>query len=271
MRYQALKIKPITEAQERKNMMIYLKNMAGFKMDFFRGMTYTEIRPIFQKHYTSIKAFLEKGEKEIEEERSKRKSESLEQKAAKKQRIDEEVEELKTHLQIIADDNDDVFTEATPLAIKVPVVDYQIHNEDNKPYYKIIRADVTHKLFLSFITILKTLTEKIWRLCLIMSAGDSTLCAVPTFLNLFNPEGEGGVGSADISLAASSSFIAATTLSCTCCGTNIPSNKGVSTPKNPLPTLLIFVNTFCVRERDVYLVMRGKISNLSIEHELQES
>nr|GEU59290.1 hypothetical protein [Tanacetum cinerariifolium] len=105
MRYQALKRKPITEAQARKNIMIYLKNMAGFKMEFFKGITYTKIRPIFEKNYTSIKAFLYKGEKEIEEE------------GTKKQKIDEEVEELKTHLQIVADD-DDVFTEATPLALK---------------------------------------------------------------------------------------------------------------------------------------------------------
>nr|GEX35831.1 hypothetical protein [Tanacetum cinerariifolium] len=114
MRYQPLKRKPVTEARARKNMMVYLKNMAGFKMDFFKGMTYTEIRPIFEKHYNSIQAFLEKGEKEIEEEGSKRKFDSLEQRAAKKQRIDEETEELKTHLQIVANDDDDVYTEATP-------------------------------------------------------------------------------------------------------------------------------------------------------------
>nr|GEY54734.1 hypothetical protein [Tanacetum cinerariifolium] len=74
MRYQALKRKPVTEAQERKNMMIYLKNMAGFKMDFFKCMTYNDIRPVFKKHYNSIKDFLEKGEKEIEEEGNKRKA-----------------------------------------------------------------------------------------------------------------------------------------------------------------------------------------------------
>nr|GEY08584.1 hypothetical protein [Tanacetum cinerariifolium] len=60
--------------------------------------------------------------------------------ATKKQRIDEEVEDLKTHLQIVANDDDDVYTEATPLALKVPVIDYQIHHEHNKPYYKIIKA-----------------------------------------------------------------------------------------------------------------------------------
>nr|GEY75982.1 hypothetical protein [Tanacetum cinerariifolium] len=73
---------------------------------------------------------------------------------AKKQRINEETKELKTHLQIVAND-DDVYTEATPLALKVPVVDYQIYHEYNKHYYKIIGADGTHQLFLSFVTLLK--------------------------------------------------------------------------------------------------------------------
>nr|GEU49400.1 hypothetical protein [Tanacetum cinerariifolium] len=90
----------------------------------------SEIRPIFEKHYNFIQAFLEKGEKEIKEEGSKRK--------------------------------------ATPLASKVPVVDYQIHHEHNKPCYKIIRADRTHQLFLSFITLLKNFDREdlkaLWKL-----------------------------------------------------------------------------------------------------------
>nr|GEX52432.1 hypothetical protein [Tanacetum cinerariifolium] len=157
MRYQALKRKPVTEAHARKNMMVYLKNMAGFKIDFFRGMTYTDIRPIFEKHYNSIQAFLDKGEEEIieQEEGSKRKDVSPEQRAGKKQRIDEEKEKLKRHIHIVVNDDDDVFTKATPLALKVPVDDYQIYYENNKPFYKIIKADGTHKLFLSFITLLK--------------------------------------------------------------------------------------------------------------------
>nr|GEV46278.1 hypothetical protein [Tanacetum cinerariifolium] len=113
MRYQALKRKPMTEAQVRKNMMIYLKNMVGFKMDFF------------------------KEEVTVQE---KRQGENLKQEIAKKQRMDEEV----------------------------PVVDYQIHHENNKPYYKIIRADETHNLFLSFITLLKNFDreelETLWKL-----------------------------------------------------------------------------------------------------------
>nr|GEX39601.1 hypothetical protein [Tanacetum cinerariifolium] len=126
----------------------------------------TGMRPIFEKHYNSIKAFLEKGKNEIKEEGSKRKGENLEQDTTKKQRIDEE--ELKRHLHIIANDDDDVYIESTPLASMVLVVDYQIHHENNKPYYKIIRADGTHKLFLSFITLLKNFDkedlETLWTL-----------------------------------------------------------------------------------------------------------
>nr|GEY68827.1 hypothetical protein [Tanacetum cinerariifolium] len=46
-RYQAMKRKPQTEAQARKNKKIYLRNMVGFKIDYFKGMTYDDIRPIF--------------------------------------------------------------------------------------------------------------------------------------------------------------------------------------------------------------------------------
>nr|GEV67729.1 hypothetical protein CTI12_AA167450 [Tanacetum cinerariifolium] len=51
MKYQTLKRKPLTQAQARRNMIVYLKNMAGFKMDYFNGITYDEIRPLFEKHY----------------------------------------------------------------------------------------------------------------------------------------------------------------------------------------------------------------------------
>nr|GEZ00406.1 hypothetical protein [Tanacetum cinerariifolium] len=94
----------------------------------------------------------------LEEEESKalkRKTKSFEEKVVKKQKLDEEVEELKKHLQIVPNDDDDVYMEATPLALKVPIVDYEIHSENNKPYYKIIRADGSHQLFLSFLSLLR--------------------------------------------------------------------------------------------------------------------
>nr|GEU68707.1 hypothetical protein [Tanacetum cinerariifolium] len=71
-------------------------------------------------------------------------------------------------MQEMPNDDDDVYTEATPLALKVPVVDYAIYIENNKPYYKIIRADGSHQLFLSFLSLLRNFDrddlEVLWQL-----------------------------------------------------------------------------------------------------------
>nr|GEX05356.1 hypothetical protein [Tanacetum cinerariifolium] len=109
-RYQALKRKPQTEAQAKKNMMLYLKNVAGFKMDYFKGMSYDDIRLIFEKHFNFNLNFLLKSKEQINEEENgapKRLNKSKEEKAAKKKKLDEEVEELKRHLQIVRNDDDD--------------------------------------------------------------------------------------------------------------------------------------------------------------------
>nr|GEU48162.1 putative ribonuclease H-like domain-containing protein [Tanacetum cinerariifolium] len=42
-KYQSLKRKPVSIAQAKKNMIIYLKNMAGYKMEHLRGMTYDKV------------------------------------------------------------------------------------------------------------------------------------------------------------------------------------------------------------------------------------
>nr|GEU43415.1 uncharacterized mitochondrial protein AtMg00810-like [Tanacetum cinerariifolium] len=129
-RYQFIKKKPQTEAQARKNMIMYLKNVASFRLDYFKGMSYDDI--------------------------------------PKRRKLNEEVEDLKIHLEIVPDEDDDVYTEATPLARKVPVIDYEIINLNNKPYYKIIRADGTHQFYISFLTLLKNFNredlEALWSL-----------------------------------------------------------------------------------------------------------
>nr|GEV18749.1 hypothetical protein [Tanacetum cinerariifolium] len=103
-------------------MLIYLRNVAGFQMDYFKGMTYDDIRPIFEKKFNSNVAFLLKTKEQMDEEDSralKRLSESQDDKTAKKQKLDDEVKELKRHLQIVPNDEDDVYTKATPLARKI--------------------------------------------------------------------------------------------------------------------------------------------------------
>nr|GFD55106.1 hypothetical protein [Tanacetum cinerariifolium] len=61
--------------------------------------------------------FLMKTKEQIEQEENialKRLNETLAEKAAKRQKLDEEV-----HLQIVPNEDDNVYTEATPLAQKV--------------------------------------------------------------------------------------------------------------------------------------------------------
>nr|GEU97834.1 hypothetical protein [Tanacetum cinerariifolium] len=66
-KYQAMKRKPQTQAQARKNMMMYLKNVVGFKMYYFKGMSYDDIRPIFEVKFNSNVAFLLKTKEQIED------------------------------------------------------------------------------------------------------------------------------------------------------------------------------------------------------------
>nr|GEY77390.1 hypothetical protein [Tanacetum cinerariifolium] len=135
-------------------------------------MSYDDIRPIFEAKFNSNMEFLLKSKEQLEEEEN-RAIESINetpaQKAAKRRKLDEEVkdvEDLKQHLEIVPDEDDDVYTEATPLARKGPVVDYQIVHFNNKPHYKIIRADGTHQLYVNFITLLKNFDredlESLW-------------------------------------------------------------------------------------------------------------
>nr|GEU56309.1 hypothetical protein [Tanacetum cinerariifolium] len=130
-KYQAIKRKPQTEAQARKNMMMYLKNVVGFKLDYFKGMSYDDIRPIFEAKFNSNVAFLLKIKEQIEEDEKRalqKLNETPAERAAKRRKLDEEVEELSRHLQIMPNEDDGVYTEATPLAQKVIVVDYQMLN-----------------------------------------------------------------------------------------------------------------------------------------------
>nr|GEY46242.1 hypothetical protein [Tanacetum cinerariifolium]GEY56595.1 hypothetical protein [Tanacetum cinerariifolium] len=57
-KYQSLKRKLISVAQARKNMIVYLKNMAGYKMQHFKGMPYDQVRPIFEREYNNVQTFL---------------------------------------------------------------------------------------------------------------------------------------------------------------------------------------------------------------------
>nr|GEU69098.1 hypothetical protein [Tanacetum cinerariifolium] len=152
------------------------KNMAGFKMEFFKGMSYKEIRPLFEKEYNKVKTLFKEGpemdverikdprkrtrKKEVEKDQTakKKKGDELEKENAEKQKLEEqqEAKELKRNLEIVPDDEDDVFMNVAPLSSKPPtIVDYKIYKERKKEHFQIIRENGNHKMYLAFSTMLK--------------------------------------------------------------------------------------------------------------------
>nr|GEZ87574.1 hypothetical protein [Tanacetum cinerariifolium] len=117
-RYYGIKKKPQTEAEARKNMISYLKNTEGYKMEFFKGKTYDDILPIFQARFDANMKFLFKSREEMEkedEEIIKSINETPTQKAAKRSKLSkeaQEVDDLRKRLEIVQDEDDDVFVEA---------------------------------------------------------------------------------------------------------------------------------------------------------------
>nr|GEZ83725.1 hypothetical protein [Tanacetum cinerariifolium] len=105
-----------------------------FNKDIDWDAAIDHIYPIFQARFDKNIRFLFKSREEIEEEDQKiikSINETPAQKAAKRRKL------------------------TTLLARKVPVVDYQIVLVDNKPRFKIIKADETHQFYISFTTLLK--------------------------------------------------------------------------------------------------------------------
>nr|GFA57878.1 hypothetical protein [Tanacetum cinerariifolium] len=140
----------IRDPEEESTTSLIIPAETKFK-DKGKGIMVEEPKPLKKKQQVKMdeeyarKLHAELNTKEqIEDEESKALqsiNETPAQKVAKRRKLNEEVEDLKRHLAIVVDEDDDVYTKATPLGRKVPVVDYEIINLNNKPYYKIIQAD----------------------------------------------------------------------------------------------------------------------------------
>nr|GEU87829.1 hypothetical protein [Tanacetum cinerariifolium] len=85
------------------------------KLDYFKGMSYDDIRLIFEAKFNLNIEFLLKTKEQMEKEESKALqsiNETPAQKAAKRRNLNEEVEDLKRHLEIVPDEDDDIYTES---------------------------------------------------------------------------------------------------------------------------------------------------------------
>nr|GEW20555.1 putative ribonuclease H-like domain-containing protein [Tanacetum cinerariifolium] len=146
VKYRSLKRKPISIAQARKNMIIYLKNMAGYKMEHFKGMIYEKVRPIFEREYNKVQTLF-KPDKDVEEPTTKRVAEeTLLQESFKKLKAVEVLgshstqdtsthdskeiseEDVKNMLEIILVSEFKV----EALQVKYPLIDWEIHSEGSR-------------------------------------------------------------------------------------------------------------------------------------------
>ncbi|GJV77016.1 hypothetical protein Tco_1508600 [Tanacetum coccineum] len=175
IRYHTQKMKPKTVAQARNNMIKYLKNQGNYKIRDFKGMSYDEIRPIFEKVWDFNQQFVpmdlehgtekmkspEKSPEKVEEEDvatqkemqevsketgAKRKKSIPRKSTRKRQKMEEdaEKEELKGFLDIIP--REEVPIEVESLFTKFPVVDWKTCVlTENFMYYQVFRGDGSSK------------------------------------------------------------------------------------------------------------------------------
>nr|GEX65950.1 hypothetical protein [Tanacetum cinerariifolium] len=139
---------PAQKATKRRRLREQAKEAGDLKKQL-EGMKYDEILPIFQAKFDANMRFLFKSREEMEAEDQeiiKSINETPAHKAAKRRKPSEEAQE--------AED----LTKRLEIIIVI----------DNKPRYKIIRADDTHQLYISFTTLLKNFDREdlktLWRI-----------------------------------------------------------------------------------------------------------
>ncbi|GJW98567.1 hypothetical protein Tco_0180375 [Tanacetum coccineum] len=133
-------------------MMVYLKNMARFKMHYFKGMTYDEIKPIFEVEYNKLQTLFKK-DTEVEKTKTKRVAEeTLLQESFKKLKEDE------------ASRSEPV----EALQVKYPIINWEVYTEESRLYWKIIRVGDHIEAYQTFADMLKKCDredlEKLWML-----------------------------------------------------------------------------------------------------------
>nr|GEZ14511.1 hypothetical protein [Tanacetum cinerariifolium] len=158
------------EAQARKNMIVYLKNMAGYKIHHFKGMTYDQVRPIFERKYNTVQTFL-KSNRDEEPTKKRLVKETLLQESFMRLRAEVEVsgspstqqdtltidpaeiseKDVKNTLQIIPIAEFKV----EALQVKYPFIDWEIYSEGSRTYWRMLRVGGVTQAFQSFEDMLK--------------------------------------------------------------------------------------------------------------------
>nr|GEV70605.1 ribonuclease H-like domain-containing protein [Tanacetum cinerariifolium] len=134
--------KPPTQAQQRKIMCTYIKNVEGKKLNDLKNKSFNSIQKMFDRAFKRVNTFVD-FQTELVEGSSKRAEEELIQEITKKQKVedDKEIAEIKKLIEIILDE-EEVAIDAISLAVKSPrIVNWKIYKEGKMSYYQIARAD----------------------------------------------------------------------------------------------------------------------------------
>nr|GEV05319.1 hypothetical protein [Tanacetum cinerariifolium] len=146
------KIELINELEQREFYMSVLRSHAGWKTKHFRRMTLEEIKEKFIPVWKQLEDFVPMSSKE-EGERVKRKGLKLDQGSTKRMKTSEDVSEddLKGMMQLVP--LEEVYIEA--LQVKHPIIDWEIHSDEKREYWKIIILGGHTEVYQFFVDMLK--------------------------------------------------------------------------------------------------------------------
>nr|GEU60373.1 hypothetical protein [Tanacetum cinerariifolium] len=125
LRAQEKRNKPPTKTQMKSQMSTYMKHMGGYKQSHLKGRSFDEFKKLFDREMIKVDKNVEPA-------------------------IDD-FEELRKCIEIVPDNGDEVLSKATPISSRSPtIIDYKIHKEGKKTYFKIIRADGNSRVYQTF-------------------------------------------------------------------------------------------------------------------------
>nr|GEW47149.1 hypothetical protein [Tanacetum cinerariifolium]GEW98961.1 hypothetical protein [Tanacetum cinerariifolium] len=143
--------KPPTQAQQRKIMCTYLKNMKGNILKQLKSFDFDKIKKMFDKALKRVNIFKD-FRTELVQGKEKRAREEKVEERIKKQNVedDKETSKLKQLMEIIQN-KEEVAIDAIYLAVKSPkIVHRKIYKEEKKSYYQIERADGKTNMYMVF-------------------------------------------------------------------------------------------------------------------------
>nr|GEZ15442.1 hypothetical protein [Tanacetum cinerariifolium] len=147
--------------------MAVIKGHVSWKTKDFKGMSFEQIEAKFNTVWKQIEDFKPIGSKE-ENERFKRKGLRLEHVSEKKLKTSKEVLEKVKATKEVPEDKvkemmqlvpvEEIFVEA--LQVKYPIIDWKVHTEGQRNYWKIIRLGGSSASYQFFVDLLKHLDRE---------------------------------------------------------------------------------------------------------------